>query len=173
MWLRPFRQEDVGLIERFAVDASFSEPFQWGGFRWPHGYRRRWEEDGFLAKDPQLIAVAVGDDVTAGWMMWRTAVLGVPVPGVWEVGAFLVPEHRRQGFGTVAHGLLVEHLFATTPAHRLCAFTEAANTGERKTLERSGFRCEGVMRRANFVRGDWRDVAIYGLLREDASDQRR
>jgi len=53
---------------------------------------------------------------------------------VWEVGAVLAPEFRGQGAGTAAQRLLVQHLFDTTMAHRLCAYTEADNVAEQRSL---------------------------------------
>jgi RimJ/RimL family protein N-acetyltransferase len=62
---------------------------------------------------------------------------------------------------------LVEHLFDTTTVHRLCANTEADNAAEQRVLEKCGFRREGVLRQAGFRGGRWRDVVVYGRLRDD------
>jgi RimJ/RimL family protein N-acetyltransferase len=124
------------------------------------------EEDGFLGKDPHQLVVANEDDTGLGWVMWRTLTLWES-PGVWVVGALLAPEHRGRGAGTAAQRLLVDHLFATTTAHRLCAFTEADNAVEQRSLEKCGFRREGLLRESGFRGGQWRDVVVYGLLRPD------
>ncbi len=163
--LRPFRESDLELLTRFATDPSFSVPFQWAGFRSPEGFRRRWEEDGLLSKDPHYLVVEQADEKSVGWVIWREAHPGQG--GVWEVGIHLAPEHRGQGVGTAAQRLLVDHLFNTTSAHRLCACTELENLAEQRALEKCGFCREGVLREANFVRGGWRDVVVYGRLRGD------
>ena len=79
------------------------------------------------------------------------------------------PEYRGRGVGTAAHHLIVRHLFDTTTVHRLCANTEADNAAERRTLEKCGFRREGVLRKAGFRGGRWRDMIVYALLRDDES----
>jgi RimJ/RimL family protein N-acetyltransferase len=165
--LRPFRESDLEVLVRYATDPSFSAPFQWAGFRSPEGFRRRWEEDGFLSKDPHYLAVAQCDGTVLGWVMWRDANPGREGLGVWEIGALLAPEYRGQGAGGAAQRLLVDHLFDTTTAHRLCAFTEADNVAEQKILEKCGFSREGLLREANFLGGRWRDVLVYGRLRKD------
>jgi hypothetical protein len=38
---------------------------------------------------------------------------------------------------------------------------------EQRSLEKTGFTQEGVLRQAGFVRGDYRDAVIYGLLRAE------
>jgi RimJ/RimL family protein N-acetyltransferase len=34
-------------------------------------------------------------------------------------------------------------------------------------LEKTGFKKEGLIRKAAFIRGDWRDLFIYSILREE------
>jgi RimJ/RimL family protein N-acetyltransferase len=161
--LRPFEETDLEMFERFAKDPSFSAPFEWSGFRSAASFSQRWTEDGFLEKDPHFVVVA--EESALGWVMWERPYRGVGRSDVWVIGILFALEHRGRGVGTSAHRLLVDHLFDTTTAHRICAFTEAENLAEQKALEKCGFRREGVLRQSGFVRGDWRDVAIYGILR--------
>lgn len=166
--LRPFREPDLELLTRFATDPAASEPYEWFGFKSPEAFRRRWEEDGFLDKDPRYLAVALhSDDTGIGWVMWRQGVFGTQT-GVWEIGILLVPEHRGRGAGTAAQRLLVEHLFATTTAHRIWAGTVSGNLAEQRVLEKCGFRREGLLREAVFAGGEWRDHLIYGMLRRES-----
>jgi RimJ/RimL family protein N-acetyltransferase len=162
--LRPFREPDLEFLVRLATDPAFSEPFEWFGFRSPDAFRRRWEEDGFLGRDPHYLAVVSADDIV-GWVMWReTTPHG---HGVFEIGALVDPDHRGQGVGTVAQGQLVDYVFSTTTAHRLWAGTEVDNVAEQRSLEKCGFRREGVLRDAHFRDGGWRDAVVYGRLRDD------
>ncbi|HEX3623686.1 MAG TPA: GNAT family protein [Acidimicrobiales bacterium] len=165
--LRPFREPDLELLTRFAADPSFSEPFEWAGFRSPEGLRRRWEEDGFLDQDPRYLVVADSDDEALGWVMYEHGYRGMGGEGVWVVGILLAPEHRGGGVGTKAQRLLADHLFTTTTAHRLVALTEADNIAEQRALEKCGFSREGVLRQGGFRGGQWRDVVVYGRLRDD------
>jgi len=167
--LRPFEEDDLGLLTRFATDPAFSSPFEWSGFASPVAARRRWEEDGFLGKDPHQLVVAKPDGGAAGWVMWRDPELFGRQRLVWEIGIVLAPEHRGQGIGTAAQCLLVRHLFDTTTVHRICAYTDADNVAEQRALERCGFSREGVLRRAGFRGGAWRDVAVYACLRDEAA----
>jgi RimJ/RimL family protein N-acetyltransferase len=164
--LRPFDDIDVELLVRFAVDPSFSGPFQWNGFRSPEEFRRRFLDDGFLQRDPHQLVVAWKDE-PVGWMAWRDPLLfGRPGSSA-EIGIVLAPEHRGLGIGRAAHPQLRDYLFATMPVHRLTANTDVDNVAERCCLERCGFRVDGILRRAGFRDGAWRDVAAYSLLREE------
>ena len=69
--LRPFQEGDLQLLARFATDPASSAPYVWSGFRSLEGIRRRWEEDGFLDRDPHYLAVAQPDETVIGSVTWR------------------------------------------------------------------------------------------------------
>ncbi len=164
--LRPFEEHDLVLCDRAATDSEFGGPFEWGGFGSSGEYRRRWHEDGLLGKSPFNLVVASDDDDSAvGWVDWRdTERAG---PGVYEIGALVVPELRGRGLGTSAQSQLVDYLFATTSAHRIWAGTDVDNTAEQRALERCGFVQEGRLRGHHWRDGARRDTYIYGLIRDD------
>ncbi|MQA01960.1 MAG: GNAT family N-acetyltransferase [Streptosporangiales bacterium] len=91
---------------------------------------------------------------------WRPQDRVGPGGVCYEIGVALLPEYRGCGLGAETHRVLVDHLFRFTAAHRLEASVEAGNTAEERTLEKLGFRREGVLREIG-----WRDGVIYGLLR--------
>jgi RimJ/RimL family protein N-acetyltransferase len=163
--LRPFDEGDLLLLERFATDPNFSQPFEWSGFGSPRSYRSRWEEDGFLAKDPYQLVVSLGDGTAAGTVQWRDPQVFGQKGLTWEIGAVLAPEHRGKGVGTTAQRLLADYLFDTTTVHRLCACTEVDNIAEQRSLEKAGFDREGLLRQAAFRGGAWRDEIAYARLR--------
>jgi [ribosomal protein S5]-alanine N-acetyltransferase len=165
--LRPIEETDLDILRRFDVDPSARGPFLADGFRSPRARRRRWEEDGWLGDDSAQLAVVLPDGTLAGIVGWHTIKAGGPDGGCLEIGALLLPEHRRQGLGTAAQQLLVEYLFATTLANRLQAVTDVENVVEQRALERIGFRREGVMRGLAFIGGRWRDGVLYARLRGD------
>ena len=164
--LRPFRKADLDFIVRNATEPEFSLPFEWGGYRSVPRLRARWEEDWFLEKDPHQLAVAEGDGPALGVVMWQDPKFFGRTGANWEIGILLAPDARGRGIGTEAQRLLVEHLFTTTPVHRLSAWTEADNLAEQRSLEKCGFEREGVLRQGGFRGGAWRDVLLYGRLRD-------
>jgi len=164
--LRPFREEDLDVFVRSATEPEFSLPFEWSGYRSVPRLRTRWEEDWFLEKDPHNLAVAEGDGPAVGLVMWQDPKFGGTVGKNWEIGILLAPEVRGRGVGTEAQRLLVDHLFSTTPVQRLSAWTEVDNLAEQRALERCGFEREGVLREGGFRGGAWRDLCLYGRLRD-------
>lgn len=164
--LRPIQEGDLDALARFSVDPEAGSEFEWVGFKDPKAWRKRWEEDGWLGTEQSELAVARADGAFAGVVSWKDRTLGNGKALVFEMGIMLLPEHRGQGVGTEAQRLLVEYLFANTPAHRLEAFTEVTNHAEQRALEKAGFEREGVMRGVFFRGGRWRDSAIYARLRD-------
>jgi RimJ/RimL family protein N-acetyltransferase len=104
----------------------------------------------------------VSDDDVAGWVSFKPTTFGNL-----EIGVALFPSFRGRGIGTEAQRLLVDHLFATTRAHRLQARTEVDNIAEQRALERVGFTREGVQRGTGFRAGAWRDGVTYSILRSE------
>ncbi|QYN24969.1 GNAT family N-acetyltransferase [Amycolatopsis sp. DSM 110486] len=163
--LRPFAEEDLPVLDRFAVEPDVMGAFQWAGFGSAQERRRRFAEDGFVGDASTAVAVTV-DGVVAGMASWEAADRGGPAGGCYEIGVTLLPDHRGHGLGTKAHRLLVEHLFRFTRAHRLEAFTDRENLAEQRVLEKAGFHREGLMCQVTWRDGAYRDEVVYARLRE-------
>lgn len=84
-----------------------------------------------------------------------------------ELGYWLVPEVRGEGYGSEAVALLVEHAFRTYDAPAVGAGAYAFNDASRGLLESLGFVEEGRRRNYMFVDGEYRDMVQYGLLRSE------
>ena len=67
----------------------------------------------------------------------------------------------------MARRLLAGYLLATTTLSRVEASTEAGNLAGQRALEKAGFTRAGVRRGSQFRDGLWRDMALYGRLRDD------
>lgn len=167
--LRPVREDDLDLLDRFLTDPEACGEFQWQGWRDPRTFRRRWDEDGMLGDDKGMLMVVSGDE-SLGFVGWRK-VVSFRTSYYWNVGIQLLPEARGRGVGTRAQRLLVRYLFAHTSVTRIEAQTETRNLAERRALEKAGFTSEGVSRSVVFRDGEWRDGVRYGVLRGDVGWQ--
>jgi RimJ/RimL family protein N-acetyltransferase len=86
------------------------------------------------------------------------------VPGLAEVGYWIVPERRGAGLATAAVELVVSRAF-TAGIERLQATVEPWNVPSQRVLEKAGFDREGLLR--GYARwGDEprRDVYLYARL---------
>jgi RimJ/RimL family protein N-acetyltransferase len=166
--LRPVVEVDVPLFQRFAVEPGLIG-LDWGGFRDAQAPVRRFAEDGFFGADDSRLMVRTGDE-TAGFVMWRSGSFD-SVTKYWEIGIALLPEYRGRGIGWQAQAMLTAYLFEHTPVYRIQAATHPENLAEQKSLEKAGFRLEGVIRGCEFRAGRYRDGYLYSRLRDDPAPE--
>lgn len=87
------------------------------------------------------------------------------------------PEHREgrlwyvfsratwgHGFGSEAVRALADYAFKRLELHRLYADCDPRNIASRRVAEKLGMRQEGVLRENWYLKGEWCDSVIYGLL---------
>jgi RimJ/RimL family protein N-acetyltransferase len=84
-----------------------------------------------------------------------------------EIGFSFAPEFQGQGYATEAVRCVVEYLFAQRGLHRVSAECDARNTNSARLLERVGFRREGDRPANTWIKGEWTDDLLYGLLAEN------
>jgi len=84
-----------------------------------------------------------------------------------EIGFTIVPSERGKGYCSEALKIMVDYLFLSKGIVRLQARTDARNLASKRVLEKADFKKEGVIRKAAFIRGEWRDLFLYGILREE------
>jgi RimJ/RimL family protein N-acetyltransferase len=165
--LRDVTLADADMLDAWADPALVSEFNSFGHEPTPtprdtlrHGPLRN-ERNGTLI-------VELADGTPIGTVSWHRVSYGPP-PGsdAWNIGIELLPSARRKGYGTEAQRLLAGYLFETTPLHRVEASTDVANVAEQRSLEKAGYRREGVQRGAQLRAGAYHDLVTYALLRED------
>jgi len=89
-----------------------------------------------------------------------------------ELGYILGREHWGRGFAGEAQRRAIDFAFEDLGLHRLEADTHPDNAASLRSLERLGFRREGLLRERWIVAGDVSDSAILGLLASEWRDVR-
>jgi RimJ/RimL family protein N-acetyltransferase len=90
-----------------------------------------------------------------------------PYAKMQEIGYALVPNERGKGYCTEATQLMVDYLFLSKEIARIQATTHVGNIASQKVLEKGGFKREGTLRKAIQSRGEWKDLVIFSILREE------
>ena len=62
---------------------------------------------------------------------------------------------------------VLDHAFRVQGLHKVSAECDARNTASARLLERTGFTREGLLRRHTWIKGEWTDDLLYGLLEVD------
>ncbi|KAA3645824.1 MAG: N-acetyltransferase [Chloroflexi bacterium] len=168
--LRKIRDEDWEMFEKWGEsrDALWG-PYQ--RFQIDHLplLKEAYQKTGLISRDGGILMIErLDDQQVVGFV--RFSMLSIPdsdcpCP---EIG-FGVPDQsaRGKGYGKEGLALLLEYLFSGYPTERIAAFTDVENIPAQNLMKRLGFQQEGVLRRSMFRDGEWRDVAIYGVLRSE------
>jgi RimJ/RimL family protein N-acetyltransferase len=86
-------------------------------------------------------------------------------PDSYELGVTLAPHAHGRGLATAALTSVVAHLFGEHRAHRVIATSDHRNESVRRMLTRVGFRHEGTLVEADWLKGEWTTVELWAMLR--------
>jgi len=81
-----------------------------------------------------------------------------------EIGFTLATAYQKQGYATEAVRAVLDRLFRLQGLHKVTGECDARNAGSAGLLERLGFTREGRLRQQTYIKGEWTDDLIYGLL---------
>jgi RimJ/RimL family protein N-acetyltransferase len=84
-----------------------------------------------------------------------------------EVGFIFHPDFHGLGYAAEAARALLEIGFGGLGLHRICGRLDGRNTASARVLEKLGMRREAHLVQNEFIKGEWTDEVIYGLLRAD------
>jgi RimJ/RimL family protein N-acetyltransferase len=77
------------------------------------------------------------------------------------------PESRGKGYMPEAVRLFTNYLFDLHKIQRIQLAVMAGNEASRRVAEKCGFKSEGVLRQALFQKGQFIDVELFSLLRDE------
>ena len=164
--LRRLEADDIDVLEQQYAGPEFAGEQAWMGYVQAGKLRKRFEAGETLREDGGILAVVDDGGQLVGEVSWIRLVNGPPPNGYcWNIGVWVRPDQRGKGYGSEAQRLVAAYLFEHTYLERVEAGTEADNVAEQKALERAGFTREGVLRRACFRGGRWRDMVVFSKLR--------
>ncbi|RKR76277.1 GNAT family N-acetyltransferase [Frondihabitans australicus] len=168
--LRAVLATDLPALSQYRLDAAKETGFEFFGFTAANALERRFAQDGLISDAMGTLAVIDHEGALAGSVGWFAVQHGPSTSArALNVGIGLLPDSRGRGIGTAAQRLLAEYLFENTLIERLEAATDVENVAEQRSLEKSGFTREGVMRHAQYRAGSWHDIVLYSRLRGDVA----
>ena len=76
-------------------------------------------------------------------------------------------EHWNKGYATEAKILMLKHAFYYKGLERIWSNVLEDNIGSLKMLEKCGYKREGLLRKASYVNGEFKNMFILSMLKED------
>lgn len=87
------------------------------------------------------------------------------------LGYFIRHDCWNRGYATEAARAALNYLFGHS-AWRVSASCLAENLGSRRVLEKCGMTQEGLLKRHTWHDGQWKDCAVYAILRDEYTEKR-
>lgn len=89
-----------------------------------------------------------------------------------EIGYVINPEYAGQGIATEVSARVIRFGFENLSLNRIeCKFM-SDNLASRRVMEKNGMVFEGIRRRAMLIKGEYRDIGICSILREEFFEQK-
>ncbi|MGA5299323.1 GNAT family N-acetyltransferase [Nucisporomicrobium flavum] len=162
--LRRFRLEDAAAL---AAYRSIPEVARYQSWSAPYSLdKARYSVQTMVASDPAMpgwfqYAVELAADAT---LIGDVGVNLADNLMQAEIGYTLRPDHQGHGYATEAVRAVLDHLFRARHLHRVSAECDARNVRSARLLERVGFTREGLRRQHTWMKHEWTDDLLYGLL---------
>ena len=161
--LRPFRAEDAQALAGYRSDPDVARYQGW--------------ETPFPVEAAARMIAEMTDPAAPGWFQHAIDLDGTVIGDVGvnlhenlmqaEIGYTLAPAHQGHGYATEAVRRVLEHLFTERGLHRVSAECDARNERSAALLARLGFRREGHRVQHTWIKGEWTDDLLFGLLARD------
>ena len=164
--LRLVREGDLNtLYESLSNLETRGDYFPLGVMSEP-SLRAEFDKNGFWDKDEGMLLMVIDSGEIAGEIEY------FPITHYlqgYELSYQLFgSQHAGKGYTTEAVNLLVDYLFARKRVNRMQLNIHPGNAASKKVAEKCGFRFEGLQRGCWFHQGEYHDLEIWSLLREEA-----
>jgi RimJ/RimL family protein N-acetyltransferase len=161
--IRLFRAEDAPTLAGYRSDPDVA---RYQGWTTP-----------YPVGDAARLIAEMTDPAAPGWFQYAVEHDGAVIGDIGvnthenlmqaDLAYTFAPAHQGRGFATEAARRMVRHLFTDRGLHRVSAECDARNERSAKLLARLGFRQEGLRVRYTWIKGEWTDDLLFGLLAAD------
>ena len=164
--LRRFRMEDAPLVQKLAGAREVALNTLLIPHPYPDGEAERWIETHDAASERGDHAFAITlDDALIGAIGLHAKLDHDRA----EIGYWIGVPYWGRGYATEAARAIVEHGFQKLGLHRMYAMHFTRNPASGHVLQKIGMRHEGSLRHHLKRWGQYIDVEMYGILRDDWS----
>lgn len=165
--LRPFCPGDAPAVQELAGVRAIADttlnvphPYEDGmAEEWIEGHQPAYEDDSVCT-----FAIVLRDDLqlvgAIGLTIDRKLDKG-------ELGYWVAEPFWNHGYATEAAVAVLEFGFGELQLNRISAKHFVRNPASGRVMEKTGMRREGIARQDTVKWGNYEDLALYGILRED------
>ncbi|MCW2680304.1 MAG: N-acetyltransferase [Frankiales bacterium] len=167
--VRPFREDDLDAIHALQSDPEVVRYLPWL-------LRTREESQTWLAARIAASTLEADDDAVAYAVERRddgrvlgsiTLFLRSIEHEQGEIGFVLERSAQGQGYAAEATAAVLDLAFPALDLHRVVGKADARNTASATLMQRLGMRQEAHLRECERFKGEWGDLVVYAVLREE------
>jgi len=161
--IRPFRFEDAQTLADYRSEPDVA---RYQGWSTP-----------FPVETAARMIAEMPDPAEPGWFQYAIDRAGTVIGDIGvnthenlmqaDIGYTLATAHQGHGYATEAVHRMLRHLFTDRGLRRVSAECDARNERSAKLLTRLGFRQEGHRIEHTWIKGEWTDDLLFGLLAKD------
>lgn len=126
---------------------------------------RQYNQTGFWSSEEGRMLILTKEGLVVGEILYFK---GLDYQSGYEVGYELFSK-EDSGKGYISEALLLfcAYMFSVRPINRIQVNLMEGNIGSRKVVEKCGFTYEGTMRQATFNQGEYHNLRLYSILRDE------
>jgi len=166
VYLRALEPEDYAKLHQWRNDEEIGRLFS-GTRRFTSTLNeKKWVEDKIFDKENVSCAVCLKetDEFIGCMFLYDFNYINRSACGSSFIG---VKELWGKGYATDAKVLSLKHAFHDKGLERVWAYVLADNNRSLRLLEKCNYKKEGLLRRANYVDGEFKDLYVLSILREE------
>ena len=167
--LRLARESELGVLFELMSNLDTRGPYFPSGVMSGPALRAAFAKNGFWDHDEGMLLMTTDDGDIVGEIEY------FPITHYlqgFEISYQLFgSQHAGRGYTTEAVNLLVGYLFGAKRVNRMQLNIHPGNAASKRVAEKSGFTFEGLMRGCWFHQGQYHDLEIWSLLRDEASNR--
>jgi RimJ/RimL family protein N-acetyltransferase len=166
--LRQPRPEDAQEIARLAGDPEISA----NTLEIPYPYDEKmawdWIRETERKRDERSEQVFLITNRTSGEIIGAIGLMGlIPEHSRAKIGYWIGRPFWNLGYATEAVCAVLDYGFRLLSLHRIYGFSLTSNKASGRVMDKCGMRHEGVLRQHLQKNGNFQDVAVHGILREE------
>lgn len=118
----------------------------------------------FILGQKKYLSIINEENIVVGYITYEDV---MDLTSTYILGITLGKDFWNKGYGQDSVKTLMKYLFINKVAHRIELEVVDLNKGALRCYEKCGFRIEGKKRERYFYQGNYSDVIIMGILKEE------
>ena len=163
--LRGIRPEELDYVYSLITDINNKGSFWHLQIQPLNKFRHEFHENGFWSLEEGRMLILTKDGDIIGEILYFK---GLDYQSGFEVGYELfTKEFRGKGYMSEALMLFCAYMFSIRPINRIQVNIMNGNSASKRVVNKCGFTHEGTMRQATFHNGQYQDLDLYSLMRNE------